>query len=144
MKKLITLLAITVVSLTAFSQSGTKDTSNLCLPLPWAKEIAKDLLRKDSIEQENKLLWKNSEIQNNQLRLKDANIQKKDSIIVIKNALLASKDTIISLKDNQFKAQKDISNKLEKELKKQKNKSLISGISGGVIVATLVALLVLN
>jgi hypothetical protein len=108
------------------------------------KEIAKDLLRKDSVDQENILLWKNSDILTNQLRLKDAFILNRDSVIQIKNQLLSSKDTIISYKDSQFKAQKEISDKLEKKLKKERNKSILTGITGGAIITGLIVLLAIN
>ena len=115
-----------------------KDASTIRLPVSVMREIAQDILRKDSLEEENKLLWKNSDILSNQLRLKDVLILNKDSIISLKNYLLAAKDTIITFKDKQFQAQKDLSIKLEKEIKKQKKKTLRSN---SLIVIILVLLL---
>ena len=133
------------MSLTVFSQADTKgDTSSMSLPVNIFKDIAKDLLRKDSLEEENNLLWKNSDILSNQLRLKDVLILSKDSIIGLKNQLLNAKDTVIALKEKQFLEQKELSTKLEKRIKKEKNKTFWSNISSGTVIAGLVVLLVLK
>lgn len=133
------------MSLTVFSQADTKgDTSSMCLPVGILKNVAQDILRKDSLEEENKMLWKNSDILSNQLRLKDVLILNKDSIISLKNYLLATKDTIITFKEKQFQAQKDLSVKLEKEIKKQKKKTLWSNISSGTVIAGLLVLFALR
>ena len=137
-------LILITASWTAFSQTGTQDTNRLCLPVPVLKEVAKDLIRKDSLEEENKLLWKNSDILSNQIRLKDALIANKDSLISIKNSLLESKDTIIAYKDRQFIAQKELSDSLEKALKKQKRRYFWGNMSSGAIIVTLIAFLTLK
>lgn len=133
------------MSLTVFSQADTKsDTSSMCLPVGVLKSVAQDILRKDSLEEENKMLWKNSDILSNQLKLKDILILSKDSIISLKNHLLSTKDTVISFKDKQFLAQKDLSDKLLKEVKKQKRKTLWSNISSGTVIAGLLVLFALR
>ncbi len=109
------------MSLTVFSQADTKgDTSSMCLPVGILKNVAQDILRKDSLEEENKMLWKNSDILSNQLRLKDVLILNRDSIIALKNHLISTKDTVIAYKDKQFQAQKELSKKLQDEIKKQR------------------------
>jgi hypothetical protein len=135
------------VSLTAFSQSGTRitsDTSIICFTKSQAKEITKDLLRKDSLEVENKLLWKNSDILNNQIRLRDASLTIKDSLIDVKNKLIDSKDKIIAIKDQEIQLHKEQTELTKQALKKQKNKTLIGNLTSGLIVTGLIILLAVN
>lgn len=135
------------MTLTAFSQAGTRngsDTNTICFTKSQAREISKDLLRKDSLEVENKLLWKNSDILNNQIRLRDASLNVKDSLIEVKNNLVKSKDDIINIKDKQLQTQKQDLDKAEKDLKRQKNKTLLSNVTSGAIIVGLVLLLAVN
>lgn len=120
--------------MTASSQTGTPDTNHMRLPVSVMRSIAQDLLRKDSLEEENKLLWKNAEILTNNLRLKDVLISQKDSIISIKNNLLSSKDTIISLKDEQLIKVTTLNKDLEKHVKRNNVKFKISTISSTIVV----------
>ena len=103
-----------------------------------------ELLRYDSVRDENRLLWKNSEILTNQIRLKDMLILGKDSMISLKNEILAAKDTTISMKDRQIQEYKGLSEKLEKQHKKQKRNGIFKDITSGAIIAALVAVLVLK
>lgn len=93
MKKLILLVIITTLRSTAFSQQNTDsaktDTSVVVISKSIAREIIKDLLRKDMLFEENTLLKSN-----NDLLLKNG---------VIKDSLLAVKDTYIYL----YKKQED-------------------------------------
>ncbi len=130
--------------MTASSQVATRDTSSFCLPLPVAKQIVKDILRKDSLADENRLLWKNSDILSNQIRMKDILIVGKDSIISLKNELIAAKDTTIALKDRQVQEYKGLSEKLEGQYKRQKRNGILKDASGGTIIAVLLAILILK
>ncbi len=139
------LITIILGSLTASSQTGTQaDTNHMRLPVGVMKSIAQDLLRKDSLEEENKLLWKNAEILTNNLRLKDVLIIQKDSIISVKNSLLVSKDTIISLKDEQIQKVSSLNKDLEKHIKRNKVKFKISTISSTIVVIGLTLLQLLR
>lgn len=93
MKKLILLVIITTLRSTAFSQQNTDsaktDTSVVVISKSIAREIIKDLLRKDMLFEENTLLKSN-----NDLLLKNG---------VIKDSLLAVKDNYIYL----YKKQED-------------------------------------
>lgn len=131
--------------MTASSQTGTQqDTNHMRLPVGVMRSIAQDLLRKDSLEEENKLLWKNAEILTNNLRLKDVLITQKDSIISIKNNLISSKDTIISLKDEQLTKVNELNKNLEKHVKRNNVKFKISTISSTVVVIGLTLLQILK
>lgn len=130
--------------MTASSQTGTPDTNHMRLPVSVMRSIAQDLLRKDSLEEENKLLWRNAEILTNNLRLKDVLISQKDSIIIAKNNLIVSKDTIISLKDEQIQKISSLNKDLEKHVKKNNIKFKISTISSTVVVIGLTLLQLLK
>lgn len=106
--------------------------------------IVVDLLRGDSAKDENALLWKNSDILTNQLRLKDVIIVGKDSIITVKNQVIAAKDTTITFMGRQVEEYKSLSEKLEKQTKKQRRSSMFKDVSSGTIIAVLVAVLVLK
>jgi hypothetical protein len=106
--------------------------------------IVVDLLRGDSAKDENALLWKNSDILTNQLRLKDVIIVGKDSIITVKNQVIAAKDTTITFMGRQVEEYKSLSEKLEKQTKKQRRSSIFKDVSSGTIIAVLVAVLVLK
>lgn len=130
--------------MTASSQTGTQDTNHMRLPVSVMRSIAQDLLRKDSLEEENKLLWKNAEILTNNLRLKDVLITQKDSIISVKNNLISSKDTIISLKDEQLTKVSELNKNLEKHVKRNNVKFKISTISSTIVVIGLTLLQLLK
>lgn len=131
--------------MTASSQTGTQqDTNHMRLPVSVMRSIAQDLLRKDSLEEENKLLWKNAEILTNNLRLKDVLITQKDSIISVKNNLISSKDTIISLKDEQLTKVSKLNKDLEKHVKRNNVKFKISTISSTIVVIGLTLLQLLK
>jgi len=130
--------------LTASSQTGTPDTNHMRLPVSVMRSIAQDLLRKDSLEEENKLLWRNAEILTNNLRLKDVLISQKDSVINVKNSLIVSKDTIISLKDDQLVKVTTLNKELEKHIKKNNFKFKVSTISSTIVVIGLTLLHILK
>jgi hypothetical protein len=103
------------------------------LPKLVAKEVVKDLIRKDSLESELKITQSN-------LRLLEHNISAKDSIITFKSNIIQlyterekNYNTIIDLKDLQKKNLEDLTKKLNKDLKKQKLK-LFARTSFGVVV----------
>lgn len=101
-------------------------------------------MRGDSAKEENILLWKNSDILTNQIRLKDNQIRFMDSLLANKNEHLATKDTVLSLKDKQIAELISLNDKLHGEYKKQKRKSTIKEVTGGAIIAAIVALLIVR
>lgn len=129
MKKLLVLISILSLSLTAFSQTGTNNQPTKCFPIPVVKQITKDLLSGDSakaqlvltgqqlLETENKVVMKDSVI--SLLRIKETNYQ-----------------TIIDAQNQKYSILEDHTKKVEWDLKKQKVKNKFTSIlSGGIIVA---------
>lgn len=140
------MLVITLsINLTAFSQTGTKsDTTTMCLPVMTLQKVAAELVQKDGLEQENKLLWKNSDILTNQIKNKDVLIMTKDSIISMKNKFIQSQDTIISLQQRQLQSKDDVIQLQGYQIKKIKRQRTWSVISSSGVIAGLVALLLVK
>lgn len=85
-----------------------------------AKEVLKDLYRKDSLQAELEILYKNYGLLEISSNLKDSIIQNKASIILIQKERESYKDSIISAKNDQLKEYSDFSNKLASDLNKSK------------------------
>lgn len=120
-----------LLSSIAFSQTSTvliTDTKDslVCLPKSVAKEVVKDLIRKDSLESELVVITKNKRIMESNLILKDSIITNKDKEISIYK--LKGVDLLyeISLKNKQIIEYRDLSTKLEKQLNKAKRNKLIT------------------
>ena len=120
----------------AFSQIATKSyTADSIIPLPKivAKEVAKDLIRKDSLESELKVTQKTMGLLEHNLTAKDSLITSKDGIIDLYQQKEKNYNTMIDLKDLQKKNLEDLAKKLNRDLKRQKLK-LFARTSFGVIV----------
>jgi hypothetical protein len=125
-----------LVSSIAFSQLATKRNtvdSIILLPKIVAKEVVKDLIRKDSLESELKITKINTGLLKNNLIAKDSIITSKNSIIELYKEKENNYNTMIDLKDLQNKNLDDLVKKLNKDLKKQKIK-LFTRTTFGVIV----------
>jgi hypothetical protein len=125
----------------AFSQSDTTKEKHYTYPESIIKKIIKDLIRKDSLEAEVQVCKNNTNLLQENLKLKDF-------IISIKNEELKNKDTQIvnlttanGLKDKQNKnLQKNVED-LSLLLKKAKKKNVTQSVVGGAIIASLTYLL---
>jgi hypothetical protein len=120
----------------AFSQIATKSfTADSIIPLPKivAKEVAKDLIRKDSLESELKVTQKTMGLLEHNLTAKDSLLTSKDGIIDLYQQKEKNYNTMIDLKDLQKKNLEELTKKLNRDLKKQKLK-LFARTSFGVIV----------
>ena len=126
------------LSLTAFSQTDTNNKEKVkCFPIHVAKQIAKDLLRGDSVITELKLT-------NEQLTKTEEKVVLKDSVIstmVIKEKNYIS---IIGAQDSKFTVMENYSKKLEFQLKKEKVKNKFTSILSGVAVLVLGTILIVN
>jgi hypothetical protein len=138
-------MAILLVNLTAFSQIVTKSTTtDSIIPLPKnvAKEVAKDIIRKDSLETELKSVKLDVSLLKNNLVAKDSIIISKDAIIALwvekeKNYL-----SIINLKDLQKANVETLNKTLAADLRKAKRKSTTKTIVGTAIVGGLLYLVI--
>jgi hypothetical protein len=124
--------------LTAFSQTDTNNKEKVkCFPIHVTKQIAKDLLRGDSVMAELKLT-------NEQLTKTEEKVVLKDSVIstmVIKEKNYIS---IIGAQDSKFTVMENYSKKLEFQLKKEKVKNKFTSILSGVAVLVLGTILIVN
>jgi hypothetical protein len=124
--------------LTAFSQTDTNNKEKVkCFPIHVAKQIAKDLLRGDSVMAELKLT-------NEQLTKTEEKVVLKDSVIstmVIKEKNYIS---IIGAQDSKFTVMENYSKKLEFQLKKEKVKNKFTSILSGVAILVLGTILIVN
>lgn len=132
------LTTILSLSLTAFSQTDTNNKEKVkCFPIHVAKQIAKDLLRGDSVMAELKLT-------NEQLTKTEEKVVLKDSVIstmVIKEKNYIS---IIGAQDSKFTVMENYSKKLEFQLKKEKVKNKFKSILSGVAILVLGTILIVN
>jgi hypothetical protein len=142
MKKLILLILIIISNLTTFSQDTTnKDTTQIILTKEVAREVVKDLIRKEGLEKENNILLQNiSLLQKNSL-LKDSILFYKDSVI----SFYRQKDTnyvnLLTFKDQQIKEYKKLSDDLYSYSKKVNTKLTLNNILGVSFVAFLITVL---
>jgi len=126
MKKLILLISFLILSWNTFSQTATTqtltvvktDTTQVCLPTPVARQVAKDLFRLDGCKEEIKLL--------------ESKIDKMQDISKVKDIMLEmheEKDTnnqyIIKQLELQVGQYDKLSDDLRKELKQQRTKSFL-------------------
>jgi hypothetical protein len=133
MKKLILLTSFLILSWNTFSQTVTTqtltvvktDTTQVCLPTPVARQVAKDLLRYDGCIEEIKLL--------------ESKIQRLEDISKVKTVMLEmheDKDKnsqfIIGQLELQVQQYDKLSDDLRKELKQQRTKSFLWKLGTGI------------
>ena len=131
MKWLILLISFLTLSWNTFSQTDTtktstqsKDTTQVCLPAPVARQVAKDLLRYDGCVEEIKLLY--------------SKIDKLEDVSKVKTAMIElyeEKDTntqfIIQQKDLQINQYEKLTDDLTKEVKSKRGSTLFWKITTG-------------
>lgn len=116
----------------AFSQPVTnnpKDSNNIVLSKEAAKQIAKDLVRCDSIRETSTILSANIDLLKSNLQQKDSIITYKDSIIFTQKVLIQKDEEKLVFKDEQIKQLQQAGDKLNATLKKTKAKLLVTRIS---------------
>jgi hypothetical protein len=127
MKKLIALVTILSLSLTAFSQQDTSIKTK-CLPVPVFKQIAQDLLAGDQAKAELKIV-------NEQLVKTEEKVVLKDSVINTMKIKETNYVKIIDVQNQKYGVLEGYSKKLEWDLKKEKVKGKFKSIVGtGVVV----------
>ena len=132
MKRLILLISFLTLSWNTFSQTDTtktstqsKDTTQVCLPTPVARQVAKDLLRYDGCVEEIKLLY--------------SKIDKLEDVSKVKTAMIElyeEKDTnsqfMIQQKDLQIQQYEKLTDDLTKEVKSKRRSSLFWKVTTGL------------
>jgi hypothetical protein len=131
MKRLILLISFLTLSWNTFSQTDTtktstqsKDTTQVCIPTPVARQVAKDLLRYDGCVEEIKLLY--------------SKIDKLEDVSKVKTVMLElyeekDKNTqyIIQQKDLQINQYEKLTDDLTKEVKSKRRSTLFWKITTG-------------
>jgi hypothetical protein len=132
MKRLILLISFLTLSWNTFSQTDTtksltqsKDTTQVCLPAPVARQVAKDLLRYDGCVEEIKLLY--------------SKIDKLEDVSKVKTAMIElyeEKDTntqfMIQQKDLQIGQYEKLTDDLTKEVKSKRRSTLFWKVTTGL------------
>lgn len=134
MKKLIALVTILSLSLTAFSQQDTTIKTK-CLPVPVFKQIAKDLIKGDSAIAQLKLSEQHI------IQLEDK-VVLKDGIITTMKAKEENYNKIIVVQNEKYDVLEGYSKKLEFQLKKEKVKNKFKSILGTGAIAILTFFLI--
>ena len=141
MKKLILLISFLTLSWNTFSQTATTqpskttktDTTQVCLPTPIARQVAKDLIRLDGCKEEIKLL------EAKVIKFEDL-IKLKDGVIKLQEDKDKNSQKTILLLEKQVNEYDDLSNELRKELRSQKTKSFlwkVGAVLGGLTTSYL-------
>ena len=132
MKRLILLISFLTLSWNTFSQTDTtktltqnKDTTQVCLPTPVARQVAKDLLRYDGCVEEIKLLY--------------SKIDKLEDVSKVKTAMIElyeEKDTntqfMIQQKDLQIQQYEKLTDDLTKEVRSKRRSTLFWKVTTGL------------
>ena len=134
MKKLIVLVTILSLSLTAFSQQDTTIKVK-CLPVSVFKQIAQDLLKGDSAIAQLKL-------SEQQIIHFENKVILKDSIINTMNVKESNYIKIITAQNLKYDVVEKYSKKLEWDLKKEKVKGKFKSIVGTGVIAVLTFFLI--
>jgi hypothetical protein len=126
MKKLILLISFLTLSWNTFSQTATTqpsketktDSTQVCLPTPIARQVAKDLIRLDGCKEEIKLL------ESKVISLQDI-AKVKDVMLKLQEDKDKNNQTTIKLLEKQVGEYDNLSNDLNKELKGYKVKTFL-------------------
>jgi len=137
MKKLVVLISILSLSLTAFSQTGTNNQPTKCFPIPVVKQITKDLMSGDSAKAQLKLVEE-------QLLETEKKIELKDSVISLLRIKESNYNVIIETQTQKYSTLEAHTKKVEWNLKKEKVKNKFTSILSGSIVMTLTFFLIMK
>ena len=134
-----------LVSLTASSQKNTNSiTTDSIVPLPKnvAKEIVKDLIRKDSIQAELNICHDNQELLENNLMLKDSIILSKDAQLSLAKQKETNYETLVQLREAQIVNLNTLVEKLNKDIKKKRRKTIFKTVGNTSLIGGLAYLLI--
>lgn len=119
------------LNLTAFSQKSTEKTlaksedSSIAISKVVAKQILRDLYRKDSLQAELYIVTENYKLLQSSIALKDTIINNKNAVIEIYKQKEKHYEEIILLKDKQIQQCVEYSDKVKEDLKKSKKRARI-------------------
>lgn len=129
----------------AFSQIGTKntttDSTKINLPIPVAREVVKDVIRKDKCEEELASANKTISIMQRNDALRDSIISTQKAELSISKQINTNLESQLILKDQQKANLQTSIDVLKNDLKKQRRKTTKTQIIGGVVAGFLVYLI---
>lgn len=134
-----------LVSLTAFSQKSTGSiTTDSIVPLPKnvAREVVRDLIRKDSIQAELNVCHDNQALLEHNLTLKDSIIISKDNQLSLSKMKETNYETLIQLKDTQISNLNLLVEKLNNDIKKNRRKTILKTVGNTALLGGLVYLII--
>jgi len=134
-----------LVSLTASSQKNTNSiTTDSIVPLPKnvAKEIVKDLIRKDSIQAELNICHDNQGLLEHNLILKDSIILSKDAQLSLAKQKETNYETLVQLREAQITNLNTLVEKLNKDIKKKRRKTIFKTVGNTAVIGGLAYLLI--
>ena len=123
------LISLLMLSLTAFSQTGTNNQVK-CFPVPVVKQIMKDLLSGDEAKLQLKL-------SDSLLRVTENKVIIQDSIISDMKLKEENYQKELKLAQDKLAITEDYNHQLEKDLKKQKVKNKFTSILSGTALIVL-------
>ena len=134
-----------LVSLTASSQKNTNSIiTDSIVPLPKnvAKEIVKDLIRKDSIQAELNVCHDNQGLLEHNLILKDSIILSKDAQLSLAKQKETNYETLVQLREAQIVNLNTLVEKLNKDIKKKRRKTIFKTVGNTALIGGLAYLLI--
>jgi hypothetical protein len=145
MIRLAALALMMLVSLTASSQKNTNSIiTDSIVPLPKnvAKEIVKDLIRKDSIQAELNVCHDNQGLLEHNLILKDSIILSKDAQLSLAKQKETNYETLVQLREAQIVNLNTLVEKLNKDIKKKRRKTIFKTVGNTALIGGLAYLLI--
>jgi len=135
-----------LVSLIAFSQKNTKNSTTgdsiVVLPKAVAREVVKDIIRKDSCQDQLNVMQSNLNLSQKNNDLKDSIILNQKSQLDLWDEKGKNYETMLTLKDTEKKNLEMAIKPLQNELKKAKRKVVRTEIGAGAVILFLGYLLI--
>ena len=135
-RRLIVLMSLMTLSLTAFSQTGTNNQVK-CFPVPVVKQIMKDLLSGDEAKLQLKLSDSLLVLTENKVKIQDS---------IINEMKLKEENYLKQINSEKEKLviSENYAKQLEKDLKKEKVKYKFTSILSVAIITALTTLLIVQ
>lgn len=136
-----------LASLIAFSQTNTRTSTTgkdsvIILPKAVAREVAKDVIRKDSCQAQLKIVQTNLELSQKNHEYKDSVITTQKSQLELWNQKGKNYETMLVLKDTQNKNLELAIKPLQNDLKKAKRDLVKTKIGGGAVILFLLYVII--
>ena len=135
-------MVIVLTSLIVSSQTVTGQDSFIRISKSLATSIAKDLVRKDSLESEILVVKRNESLLISNLSAKDSIVEIKNQQLALSKSEVTNLNTIIKDKDTEKKNLELTVTQLNKDLRKTKRKLAFTKVGSAIIILFLGYLIV--